>query len=145
MKKNELLEIIDALTEKMEDKNISSLKIKTEGLEVELNKNCGTFAPQVIAPQTSVVVEKTPVVDEKVTAGNVVKAPIIGTFYSAPSPNDKPFVTVGQNVKVGDVLFIIESMKVMNEVKSEFAGTISIINAKDGETVEYDQPIMVID
>ena len=76
--------------------------------------------------------------------GNVVKSPIVGTYYSAPAPGKPPFVTVGQTVKKGDVIMIIESMKLMNEVQSEYDGVVSEIIAKDGQTVEYDQPIMII-
>ena len=77
-------------------------------------------------------------------SGNVVKSPIVGTFYAAASPEKPPFVTVGQQVKKGDVLMIIESMKLMNEVQSEFDGTVAEILVKNGEAVEFDQPIMVI-
>lgn len=77
-------------------------------------------------------------------SGNVVKAPIVGTFYSAPSPDKPPFVRVGQQVKKGDVIMIIESMKLMNEVQSDFDGTVAEILVQNGEAVEYDQPIMII-
>ena len=77
-------------------------------------------------------------------AGNVVKAPIVGTFYAASAPDKPPFVTVGQQVKKGDVLMIIESMKLMNEVQSDFDGTVSEILVKNGDPVEFDQPIMII-
>lgn len=76
--------------------------------------------------------------------GNVVKAPIVGTFYAASAPDKPPFVTVGKQVKKGDVLMIIESMKLMNEVQSDFDGTVAEILVKNGEPVEYDQPIMII-
>lgn len=78
-------------------------------------------------------------------SGNEVKAPIVGTFYSAPSPTDKPFVSVGDTVKKGDTLFIIESMKVMNEVQSEFDGKVKKILVNSGEAVEFDQTVMIID
>ncbi len=77
-------------------------------------------------------------------SGNVVKSPIVGTFYAAASPDKPPFVTVGQQVKKGDVLMIIESMKLMNEVQSDFDGTVAEILVKNGEAVEFDQPIMII-
>lgn len=76
--------------------------------------------------------------------GNVVKAPLIGTFYSAPAPDKNDFVTVGQKVKKGDVLMIIESMKLMNEIQSDFNGIVKSILVKNGDAVEYDQPIMII-
>lgn len=77
-------------------------------------------------------------------SGNTVKAPIVGTYYSAPAPEKPPFVTVGSQVKKGDVLMIIESMKLMNEVQSEFDGVVKEILVKNGDAVEYDQPIMII-
>ncbi len=76
--------------------------------------------------------------------GNVVKSPIVGTYYSSPAPDKPPFVKVGQKVKKGDVLMIIESMKLMNEVQSEFDGEIKKIIVQNGQAVEYDQPIMII-
>lgn len=78
-------------------------------------------------------------------AGNVVKAPIVGTYYSAPAPDKDPFVAVGKKVKKGDVLMIIESMKLMNEVQSEFDGVVKEILVKNGDAVEFDQPIMIIE
>ena len=77
-------------------------------------------------------------------AGNVVKSPIVGTYYSQPAPDKEPFVSVGTRVKKGDVLFIIESLKLMNEITSEFDGEVAEILAEDGQGVEYGQPIMVI-
>ncbi len=77
-------------------------------------------------------------------SGNIVRAPIVGTFYSASAPGKPPFAAVGQQVRKGDVLMIIESMKLMNEIRSDFDGIVSEILVKDGQTVEFDQPIMVI-
>jgi acetyl-CoA carboxylase biotin carboxyl carrier protein len=77
--------------------------------------------------------------------GNVVKSPIVGTFYAAASPDKPPFAEVGKKVKKGDVIMIIESMKLMNEIQSEFDGTVKQILVKNGEAVEYDQPLMVIE
>ena len=68
----------------------------------------------------------------------------MGTFYAAPSPEKEAFVTVGKEVKKGDVLFIIESMKLMNEVQSDFDGVVTQIFLKDGDAVEYGQPVMTI-
>lgn len=78
-------------------------------------------------------------------SGNVVKSPIVGTFYAAPAPDKPPFVKVGDSVKNGDVIMIIESMKLMNEIKSEFDGTVKEILVTDGQAVEFDQPIMIIE
>ena len=78
-------------------------------------------------------------------SGKQVKAPIVGTFYAAPSPDSKPFVKVGDRVKKGDVIFIIESMKVMSEVPSEFDGVVKEICVQNGDAVEFDQTIMVLE
>ncbi len=77
-------------------------------------------------------------------SGNVVKAPLVGTFYAASAPDKPPFVTVGKRVKKGDVLMIIESMKLMNEVQSDFDGVVEEILVNNGQAVEFDQPIMII-
>lgn len=76
--------------------------------------------------------------------GKVVKSPIVGTFYAAASPDKPPYVQVGSEVNEGDVLFIIESMKLMNEVTSEFSGRVEKILVENGQPVEYGQPVMVI-
>lgn len=77
-------------------------------------------------------------------AGKTIKAPLVGTFYAAPSPDQKPFVQVGDTVKKGDVVLIIESMKLMNEVTSDIDGVVQEILVKNGEAVEYDQPLMIL-
>jgi acetyl-CoA carboxylase biotin carboxyl carrier protein len=76
---------------------------------------------------------------------HVVKAPIVGTFYEAPSPDADPFVEVGDSVSEGDVLCIIEAMKLMNEIECETSGTIKEVLVEDAEPVEFDQPLFVID
>ncbi len=79
------------------------------------------------------------------TEGYVVKAPIVGTFYEAPSPDSDPYVQVGDRVSEGDVLCIIEAMKLMNEIEAETSGTIEEVLVEDAEPVEFDQPLFVID
>ena len=76
--------------------------------------------------------------------GNIVKSPMVGTFYAKSSPNSEPYVTVGQKVKKGDILCIVEAMKLMNEIESEFDGEIEQILVKDGEAVEYGKPLFII-
>ncbi len=74
-----------------------------------------------------------------------VKSPMVGTFYSAPSPEAKKFVEIGQSVNVGDTLCIIEAMKLMNEIESDRAGIVKAVLLKDGEPVEYGEPLFLID
>jgi acetyl-CoA carboxylase biotin carboxyl carrier protein len=109
----------------------------------------GMPMPMPNAPvQATVINNECPkaVAPEKTTAtGNVVKSPIVGTFYASPSPDKPPYVKVGDSVKKGDTIMIIESMKLMNEVTSEFDGTVKEILVQDGSPVEFDQPIMIIE
>lgn len=77
-------------------------------------------------------------------AGRPVDSPMVGTFYRSPSPNADPFVSVGDQVQEGDVLCIVEAMKMMNQIKAEFSGTVSAIMVEDGEPVEFDQPLFRI-
>ncbi len=76
--------------------------------------------------------------------GHVIKAPMVGTFYRSPSPDAKPFVEVGQAVKEGDVVCIIEAMKLMNEIDADAAGVIKAILVENGQPVEYGQPLFIL-
>lgn len=74
----------------------------------------------------------------------IVKSPIVGTFYRSPSPTSKPFIEIGQKIKKGDILCIVEAMKMMNQIESEKDGTIQSILLENGETVEFNEPIIII-
>jgi len=76
--------------------------------------------------------------------GDVVRSPIVGTFYRSPSPDSPPYVEVGSRVEKGDTLCIVEAMKIMNEIEAEFSGTVQKIIATDAHPVEYDQPLFII-
>jgi acetyl-CoA carboxylase biotin carboxyl carrier protein len=76
--------------------------------------------------------------------GHIVKSPMVGSFYSSPSPGAKPFVEVGQSVSVGDTLCIIEAMKLLNEIEADQSGVVSAILVESGQPVEYGQPLFVI-
>ncbi|GAA0808288.1 acetyl-CoA carboxylase biotin carboxyl carrier protein [Faecalicatena orotica] len=81
---------------------------------------------------------------EKKADGKVVKSPLVGTFYSAPSEEAEPFISVGDSVKEGQVIAIVEAMKLMNEIESDFSGKVAEILVQNGDTVEYGQPLFVI-
>ncbi len=76
--------------------------------------------------------------------GDIVRSPIVGTFYEAPSPDSDPFVSVGDHIKEGETLCIVEAMKIMNEIEAEFSGTITKILVSDATPVEFDQPLFII-
>lgn len=150
------LEAVKELMDKMAKTHLGVLELEAGGarLRLEAKQNTTTVvaapsAPGVAMPviQAETMVEEDAQKEEKpaeYAAGNTIKAPIVGTFYSSPAPDKESFVKVGQAVKKGDVLFIIESMKLMNEVQSEFDGVVSQIFVKSGEGVEFGQPIMII-
>lgn len=101
--------------------------------------------PQTAQPQSETEPTAEKEKKEKPAAdGEMVKSPIVGTFYRSPSPDDDPFVSVGDKVEKGQVLCIIEAMKIMNEIESEFSGTVADILVEDAQPVEYDQPLFII-
>lgn len=83
--------------------------------------------------------------DKNEKKGNIIKSPMVGTFYLKPSPTAEPYIEIGKEVKKGDVLCIIEAMKLMNEIESEYTGKVTEILVKDGETVEYGTPLFRIE
>lgn len=105
------------------------------------------YPPDMAAPVSTPQPMTAPISEtpsEKVH-GTPVKAPIVGTFYSKPNPDASPFVTIGSQVKKGDVLYILETMKVMNEITAECDGIIGKILVKDGDPLEFDQTVMIIE
>ena len=94
------------------------------------------------SPQTAAAPAAAP--EAPAIEGHVVKAPMVGTFYRSPSPDAKPFVEVGQAVKEGEVICIIEAMKLMNEIESDAGGVVKAILVENGQPVEYGQPLFII-
>lgn len=146
------VECMETLMKKMSDNGIAKLEYSCEEFELKLEtagaKTVYAQAPVVSAPVASApVAEAAPAQTAAPAAmkGSIVKSPIVGTYYNAPAPDKAPFVTVGQTVKKGDVLMIIESMKLMNEIQSEFDGVVAEIMVANGTAVEFDQPLMRIE
>ncbi len=143
---------IKKLIELLEESNVSELEIKEGEESVRISRGgpaanvainplatpaqAVPTAPAPAAPQTAV--------EPEVISGHTVDSPMVGTFYSAPSPGAAAFAEVGQTVKVGDPICIIEAMKMMNQIESDKAGVIEAILIKDGEAVEFDQPLVRI-
>lgn len=101
-----------------------------------------TVTSQVISPA---VQKKQEPVSESAHKGKPITSPMVGTFYSAPSPDDKPFVSVGDSVAAGQVVCIIEAMKLMNEIEAEVSGKITEICVKNGDSVEFGQVLMYVE
>ena len=145
------------LIELLEESNLSELEIREGEETVRLSRfpTTGAAAPQFSAPPQPMVAPVAVAAppgtasaavpaEAGLPAGNVVRSPMVGTFYAASSPGAEPFVTVGQQVKVGDPLGVIEAMKMFNQLEAEVAGTVLAIVAENGEAVEFDQPLFVI-
>ena len=148
---------IKKLIELVEESGIAELEI-TEGEEsVRINRNnmsagpaYAQFAPQQYATAPApAVAPAAPVAESEVPAagptGHQVKSPMVGSFYAAASPEAPAYVEVGSQVKVGDTLCIVEAMKMMNQIESDKAGTVKAILVENGEPVEFDQPLFIIE
>ena len=147
------LETIEKLADIINKKELSELTISSgeNTITIKGKKSVPAMPVPMIASapaQSAAPVDSTLAASEASMAeevsGKIVKSPIVGTFYSAPSPDKPPFVKTGDEVKKGDVIMIIESMKLMNEIQSEYDGVVEQILVSDGQAVEFDQPIMVI-
>jgi acetyl-CoA carboxylase biotin carboxyl carrier protein len=142
---------VKKLIELLESSDVAEIEIK-EGEESVRISRTSKVAPAPIqyhsAPVAApVAIASAPAAEpeaNKKIRGNVVKSPMVGTFYRAPSPSSPSFVEVGQHIKVGDVIGIIEAMKMMNQIEADHAGVVEAILAQDGEPVEFDQALLTI-
>jgi acetyl-CoA carboxylase biotin carboxyl carrier protein len=150
---------VKKLIELLEESNIDEIEIKEGEESVRISRN-GAQAmmaahPAYAAPMAPAPVAAAPVAPAAApaaeapapaaaTSGHVVVSPMVGTFYRSPSPSSASFVEVGQTVKVGDVICIVEAMKMMNQIEADKAGVIEAILVENGEPVEFDQPLVSI-
>ena len=143
--------------ELLEESGIAEIEVKEGEESIKLSRNITSsaaplqqmvqqpmMAPQQQATQTASQVENKKD-DSSNQNRNTVNSPIVGTFYASASPESKPFVTVGQSVKKGDTLCILEAMKMMNQVQAESDGKILEILIDNAEPVEFDQPLFVVE
>lgn len=153
MEINEIKDIALQLMDALASKKLGEVSIEAEGVKIRVKASApapviaaaASPAPaaQSAAPAASAESETAPADD--IPAGTQVKSPLVGTFYSSPSPDEPPFVLAGQEVKEGDTLCIIEAMKVMNEIKAPCSGKVVRIMAQPGDLVEYNQLLCVIE
>ncbi|MDX2349317.1 MAG: acetyl-CoA carboxylase biotin carboxyl carrier protein [Porticoccus sp.] len=143
---------IKKLIELIEESDINELEIK-EGEESVRIRRGGQIiaAPPMMAaapmPAAPAAATQTPSAEAPATAepeGHTLRSPMVGTFYRSSAPGEKAFVGEGQQVKAGDVLCIVEAMKMMNQIEADKSGTIGAILVADGEPVEFDQPMITI-
>ena len=132
---------IKKLIEMLQDSDLKEIEVSQgdESVRISRDNKSQTYVEPVIQKQ---VVHEANIASEKVVhqeeiEGNQITSPIVGTFYRKPSPDKDPFIKVGDVVQEGDVLCIIEAMKMMNDIKSDFSGKVVSINVEDGQPVEY--------
>ncbi|TKB43969.1 acetyl-CoA carboxylase biotin carboxyl carrier protein [Thalassotalea mangrovi] len=143
---------IKKLIELVEESGISELEISEGEESVRISRASSVAAP--VAPQAFVAPAAAPAAPAPAAesapasaeiTGHVVRSPMVGTFYSSPSPDAPAFVEVGQHVNAGDTLCIVEAMKMMNQIEADKSGVIKQILAQNEDTIEFDQPLFVIE
>jgi len=146
---------VKKLIELLEESNIDEIEIKEGEESVRISRNgaqamsmAARVAPAYATPAYAAPAPPpppaTPTQPVATSAGHALHSPMVGTFYRSPSPTSAAFVEVGQAVKVGDVVCIVEAMKMMNQIEADKAGTITAILVENGEPVEFDQPLFSI-
>ncbi|MEG7360512.1 acetyl-CoA carboxylase biotin carboxyl carrier protein [Pseudomonas citronellolis] len=150
---------VKKLIELLEESGIDELEIREGEESVRISRHSKTaaqpiyaaapaYAPAPAATPAPVAAAAAPAAEAAPAAaklnGNVVRSPMVGTFYRSPSPTAAPFVEVGQSVKKGDILCIVEAMKMMNHIEAETSGVIEQVLVESGQPVEYDQPLFTI-
>ena len=147
---------IKKLIELVEESGITELEVQEEEGTVRISRAAPAVVPAAIqyaaapvapaaAPAAAPVAAEPAEAPAAEISGHQVRSPMVGTFYRSPSPEAKAFVEVGQQVKVGDALCIVEAMKMMNRIEADKAGVVKAILVNDGEAVEFDQPLIVIE
>ena len=145
---------IKKLIELLEESNVEELEIKEGEESVRISRGGSrNMAPPVqtlLQPQVAPPPAPPPAASPEPpkasseSSGYQIKSPMVGTFYRSPSPGAPPFVDVGQSVKAGDVICIVEAMKMMNQIEADKSGVVEAVLVSDGEPVEFDQPLIVI-
>ena len=149
MNLKELKEIINLMNEN----GLAEVEVENDNVKIRLKKeSSGSVVPYVVSPGRAQSASAIPAHYENFPPSVTslpsespdeftVRSPMVGTFYESPSPEAQPYVTVGKTISENDVLCIIEAMKLMNEIKSEVSGTVTAILVKNGQAIEYDQPL----
>ena len=146
---------VKKLIELLEESGIAELEINEGEESVRISRFSSvaapsqvSYAPAPAAPAPAPVAAAPagePAEEEEMPSGHVVVSPMVGTFYSAPSPGSKPFVNVGDSVSEGDTVCIVEAMKILNQIEADASGIVKAILVDNAQPVEYGQPLMIID
>jgi acetyl-CoA carboxylase biotin carboxyl carrier protein len=137
------------LIKAVSDSEVTGFKYEENGVKINISKKQGTTKIETTKIETTAAEPEIVRAEEKKTApkkeeGKIVKSPLVGVFYVAPAEDAKPYVQVGDQVKKGQTLAIVEAMKLMNEIDSDYEGTVEEVYLENGQTVEYGQPLFRI-
>ena len=147
------IDYIEKLAKIISDNELTEISLEDGDQAITIRKDLAEVVTTAVAPATAPapVVCQTTVnpavveVEKEAPKGNAITSPMVGTFYAAPSPDAESFVEVGKSISAGDVVCIVEAMKLMNEIKSEFSGKITQICVKNGDPVEFGQVLMYVE
>lgn len=143
------IDLVKQLINEFENSEVFKMKVEIDDVKLELEKTpvapVNVVSAPVAQPAPVAPVSAEVPASEPVMSGTPVKSPIVGVYYASSSPTAKPYVEVGTKVKAGQVLCIVEAMKVMNEIKAPVDGTVTSIMANSEDLVEYDQVLMIIE
>jgi acetyl-CoA carboxylase biotin carboxyl carrier protein len=141
---------VKKLIELLETSDIAEIEIKEGEESVRISRGSSSVQQQALTYQVPQQVAPAPApaavapAAAPAVSANAVKSPMVGTYYGSPSPTSPAFVEVGKHVKAGDVICIVEAMKMMNQIEADHSGVVEAILVKDGEPVEFDQPLIII-
>jgi len=138
---------IKKLIEMLQDSDLNEIEVSQGEESVRISRgNNNTVSTQI--PLSNNPIQVSEIGEDEIQqelSGNQIKSPIVGTFYRRPNPEKAAFINVGDVIEVGDVVCIVEAMKMMNEIKSEYSGKVVSIIAEDGQPVEFDQTLIIIE
>tara|TARA_B100001105_G_scaffold234959_1_gene209825 strand:+ start:395 stop:820 length:426 start_codon:yes stop_codon:yes gene_type:complete len=136
---------IKKLIEMLQDSDLREIEVKEGEESVRIARGIETPSNSLQSTQANISSTSNDQDITSASSGSSIKSPIVGTFYRKPAPDKPPYVELGDHVNTGDVVCIVEAMKMMNEIKSEFTGIVAAISVEDGEPVEFDQSLIIID
>ena len=147
-------DMIRDLAELLHETDLNEIELESDGFRIRVSRGLAGMAVAAPAPVAAPAAAAAPAVQQPVEEGDgddyarhpgVVRSPMVGTAYRAPAPGAQPFVDVGDTVKEGQTLLIVEAMKTMNQIPSPRSGVVKAILVEDGQPVEFDEPLMVIE
>jgi acetyl-CoA carboxylase biotin carboxyl carrier protein len=140
-------DLVRELAAMLNDTGLSEIEVEDGERKIRVSRQMTAVAAPLAAAPAPVAVASAPAAEAAapLISANALKSPMVGTAYLTPDPDAAPFVSIGQSVKAGDTLLIVEAMKVMNPILATAAGTVKAILIESGQPVEFDQPLMVIE